>query len=80
MLGSHTLTVLQGDGQVVDAGFGHGVVLASVDWRRDIRYFLPDGFKGVCRADLKVHAVEGEVFSGGGARAERPHICWAWLA
>jgi hypothetical protein len=53
-------------------------MLAGVNRRRYVRDLLADGLKAVRRPDVKVHAVEGEVFCGRGTGAEGQNA-FSWV-
>lgn len=53
-------------------------MLADMDGRRRVRDLLADSLEGVRRADLKVYAIEGEVFCGRRTRAEGPNA-FSWV-
>lgn len=53
-------------------------MLADVDGCRCVRDLLADSLEGVRRADLKIYAVEGEVFCRRRTRAEGPNA-FSWL-
>jgi hypothetical protein len=78
LLGTRAQSVLEPDCQVIDTDSGRAVMFPSVDRRRYVRDLLADGLKGVRRPDLKVHAIEGEVFCGRGTGAEGQNA-FSWV-